>query len=311
MRRKRTEPGGKPSVVAIGVGVAYGRGAGKRPVLEDVNLQAEQGSLTQVVGEPGSGKSTLLRILAALQKPTSGIVTVSGTPTSRLRPRRLAKLARTQVAPLFDDTTLIPSLSVMENLMLPGDLRRATIVPRELDQVVDGLGLKPILNRRPHQLSESEAQLVRCGRLLLTPAPIVVADEPLRDLSSEQAAAVQDALRRVAFEDGKVVIASGQKPWELSANTHVWKLSGGRLTEWAGGSDSVPVLREVDPASVVLEVEEPVSPATLRSAAMLSAPLAMPPSGSPRAPLSAEQQEVVTRAQKILDSLPGQVAPGP
>ncbi len=304
MRRKRATARSKPSVVASNVDVTYGRGSGGQPVLESVSLHAGEGTVTQVVGSPGTGKSTLLRVLAAVQKPTSGTVRISGVSTSRLRPRRLAKLARTQIAPLFDDTTLIPSLSVLENLALPGQLRRTPAVPRQIDQVVSALGLGPILERRPDQLSKSEGQLARCGRLLLTPAPIVVADEPLRHLGSEQAVAVQEALRRASFEGGKLVIVSGQEPWQLSTQTHVWTLSGGRLTEWVEQAEPTPGLPE--PESVSLS---PVSAVELDRTTLRGAPVATPPSDPTRSPLSPEQREVVARAQQILDSLPGQVAP--
>ncbi len=317
LRRTRGATGQSASIVADSVTVVYGAGAGPA-VLDGVSLQVERGELAQVVGKPGSGKSTLLRCLAALQQPTAGEVFVSGVLTSRLRGRRLAKLSRKQVAPLFEDTALLPSLSVLENLVLPGRLRRSPVVPRQLDAVIETLGLGPTLSRRPDQLSDSENQLARCGRVLLTPTPIIVADEPLRDLSPRQAEAVQGAFIAAALQDGRVVIVSGQKPWESSDDQQVFKLDKGRLSAWGDRQSATPIFKPLKPVAPPAEIEldapapEPVPqdlPAEVHAIIKGQAPPATPPRAPSLTPLSDRQREVVELAQQILGSLPGQIAP--
>src|SRR5512133_634867 len=136
----------------------YGEGDTAVEALRGVSLEVPKGQLTAVMGPSGSGKSTLMHILAGLDKPTSGEVTIAGTPISTLSDSDLTKLRRQHIGFIFQFFNLLPMLTAEENVLLP--LSIAGVKPdREwVDQLIDRMGLTNRRTHRPSELSGGQQQ---------------------------------------------------------------------------------------------------------------------------------------------------------
>src|SRR6266545_4252681 len=163
----------------------YGEGETAVDALRGVSLDVPKGQLTAVMGPSGSGKSTLMHILAGLDKPTSGEVTIAGTALSKLNDSDLTKLRRRNIGFIFQFFNLLPMLTAEENILLP--LSIAGVKPDRgwVDQLVDRMGLANRRTHRPSELSGGQQQRVAIGRALVSRPTIVFADEPTGNLDSK------------------------------------------------------------------------------------------------------------------------------
>jgi len=175
----------------------------------DVSVQIDRGELVGLAGPSGSGKSTLLHLLAALDTPTTGTVTLGGTDTAALSRRRRTQLRLDRVGIVFQHFHLLSSLSARANVALPlvelgySKRRRRDRATTLLERV----GLGDRLTHRPGELSGGEQQRVAVARALATDPPLVVADEPTGELDTDTGAQVLDVLADVT-DDRAVVLAS-------------------------------------------------------------------------------------------------------
>ena len=160
----------------------YGEGDTAVDALRGVSLEVPKGQLTAVMGPSGSGKSTLMHILAGLDKPTSGEVTIAGTEISKLSDSDLTKLRRRNIGFIFQFFNLLPMLTAEENILLP--LSIAGVKPERewVDQLIDRMGLTNRRTHRPSELSGGQQQRVAIGRALVSRPTIVFADEPTGNL---------------------------------------------------------------------------------------------------------------------------------
>ncbi|SDH24908.1 putative ABC transport system ATP-binding protein [Sinosporangium album] len=184
-------------------------GAGDNTVhaLREVSLTAATGELVAVMGPSGSGKSTLLNVAGGLDRPTSGTVAVEGADLSTLRLRDLVALRRRHIGYVFQDLNLIPSLNVIENVMLPHELdgvRRATAKKQAASALAE-IGLAHMAARYPDEISGGQRQRVAIARALVGERRLLLADEPTGALDS---AAGDDilALLRSRCEAGATVL---------------------------------------------------------------------------------------------------------
>jgi putative ABC transport system ATP-binding protein len=193
-------------------GVLFGRGGRKRPsvrALDAVSLAVSPGEFVAVVGASGSGKSTLLHLLAGLDTPTSGAVTVAGAQTETLSERGRARLRLQHIGIVFQRFHLLPSLSARANVALPlveRGVRKRERRERATD-LLERVGLAERASHRPRELSGGEQQRVAVARALVCDPALVVADEPTGELDSATGARVLDLLSAVG-EDRAVVVAS-------------------------------------------------------------------------------------------------------
>ncbi|MDE4132168.1 ABC transporter ATP-binding protein [Phaeobacter sp. QD34_3] len=168
---------------------SYTSGATEMPILRGVSLELEAGTSLALTGDSGSGKSTLLHLAAALEDFDSGEISVSGTLLSGLDEAGRAALRRRQVSLVFQQFNLIPSLSVGSNLSLHARLGQCRDRTWE-QQLVDRLGLAPLLDRFPEQLSGGQQQRVAIGRAMALRPALLLADEPTGNLDETSSEAV-------------------------------------------------------------------------------------------------------------------------
>ena len=188
----------------------YGQGAGAVQALKGITLSIEAGSLTAIVGPSGSGKSTLLNLLGALDTPSSGKVTVAGHDLSRLDDDGRTKLRRDKIGFVFQFFNLLPTLSAIENVLLPAKLagRSGKQLEARASELLTRVGLGGRLHHRPDQLSGGEMQRVAISRSLIMDPPVLLADEPTGNLDSKTGREVMGLLRGAVDQKRTVILVT-------------------------------------------------------------------------------------------------------
>jgi putative ABC transport system ATP-binding protein len=200
--------------------------------LREATLTLDQGSFTAVVGRSGCGKSTLLSLAGAVDLPTSGTVRIDATSTSELGDAALSRLRRTTIGYVFQFFHLLPTLTVLENIVLPLELdhRGASVEARSrANELLDGLGLAAKANLFPHQLSGGEMQRVAIARALAHDPRLVIADEPTGNLDDHNAAIVLEWLGRIAREMGRAVLMATHSREAAATAARIIEMRDGRL----------------------------------------------------------------------------------
>jgi putative ABC transport system ATP-binding protein len=155
----------------------------------------DSGTFTAVMGASGSGKSTLMHILAGLDRPTSGTVTIDGTDITALNDKHLTLLRRREIGFVFQFFNLLPMLTARENILLPLTIAGKDVDQSYFDQLAAAMGLEGRLSHRPAQLSGGQQQRVAIARALVTRPAVVFADEPTGNLDSTTSHEVLSLLR--------------------------------------------------------------------------------------------------------------------
>ena len=184
----------------------YGEGDTLVKALDNVSFSVEQGEFIAIVGPSGSGKSTLLHILGGVDVPTSGEVIINGTKISDLDETALAIFRRRQIGLIYQFYNLIPILTVEENLTLPLLLDGKKPDQKQIEMLVEKLGLENRLKHLPNELSGGQQQRVSIGRALLNSPALVLADEPTGNLDSENSKEIIKLLRQFNKENKQTVI---------------------------------------------------------------------------------------------------------
>jgi len=173
----------------------YGEGATAVHALRGVSLDVERGHLVAVMGPSGSGKSTLMHLLAGLDKPTSGTVTIDGTEITGLDDAEMTRLRREHIGFVFQFFNLLPMLSAEENVLLPLSIAGEKPDREWLEQLLSKTGLADRRRHRPSELSGGQQQRVAIARALVTKPTILFADEPTGNLDSKTGGEILDLLR--------------------------------------------------------------------------------------------------------------------
>mgnify|MGYP001155479630 CR=1 FL=1 len=176
--------------------------------LSGVSLSVERAELLALMGSSGSGKTTLLNILSAIDCPTSGTVEIDGVNIEKMSERELTAFRREKIGIVFQFFNLMPTLSVLENVMLPGLLLKKNFKALELraKALIERVGLSHRLHHRPFQLSGGEMQRTAIARALMNNPAIIMADEPTGNLDSKNAERVLTLIRMLADEERKTFI---------------------------------------------------------------------------------------------------------
>jgi putative ABC transport system ATP-binding protein len=201
--------------------------------LRDVTLRVERAELVVVTGPSGSGKSTLLNLVGALDRPTSGTVRVAGHDLSSLTEAEQTILRRDRIGFVFQFFNLLPTLSALENVMLPallaGKDRAAT--SRRAIGLLDRVGLAARHDHRPDALSGGEMQRVAVARALIQDPPLLLADEPTGNLDAASGSEVLRLLREATAEGGRTVIVVTHDPRVAGLGDRRVRLEHGAVAE--------------------------------------------------------------------------------
>ncbi|HEX9416488.1 MAG TPA: ABC transporter ATP-binding protein [Gaiellaceae bacterium] len=173
----------------------YGSGETAVDALRGVSLDVPDGKLTAVMGPSGSGKSTLMHILAGLDPPTSGSVTISGTEITKLGDNDLTKLRRRSIGFVFQFFNLLPMLTAEENILLPLSIAGEKPERAWIDELIGKIGLANRRKHRPAELSGGEQQRVAIARALVSKPTVMFADEPTGNLDSRTSAEILELMR--------------------------------------------------------------------------------------------------------------------
>ena len=190
-----------------------GPGGGTRAVA-GVDLRFERGQFVALVGKSGSGKSTLLNLVAGIDRPTTGEVRVAGTDVHRLDESALATWRGRHVGVVFQFFHLLPTLTVLENVMLPMDLcgtRRGEDARRQALALLDSMGIDDQADKLPAELSGGQQQRAAIARALANDPPVIVADEPTGNLDSRTAERVMDLLCGLARQGRAVLMVTHER----------------------------------------------------------------------------------------------------
>ena len=177
--------------------------------LENVNLQVEQGEFVSIMGPSGCGKSTLLNIIGLLDTPTSGSMTLLGTPTNNMGDVRLSAFRNENIGFVFQSFHLIPSLNVYDNVALPLTYRSGVSksdTQRMVNEVLDRLQMTHRMHHLPSQLSGGQCQRVAIARAIVGNPKILLADEPTGNLDSKMGAEVMNLLHEINKKDGRTIV---------------------------------------------------------------------------------------------------------
>lgn len=177
-------------------------------VLREASLYLKSGDSLAIVGPSGSGKSTLLHILGTLETPTAGSVTLDGQDPFTLNPKKLAQFRNEKIGFVFQDHHLLPQLSALENVLLPGLATGRTSAEQSsrANLLLDTVGLSDRKDHRPAELSGGERQRVAIARALLMKPTLLLADEPTGNLDTTTANEVADLLLDVVNADNSQTI---------------------------------------------------------------------------------------------------------
>jgi putative ABC transport system ATP-binding protein len=218
----------QPPVRLEAVRRTYGRPPGEVVALAGVTVDFPAGSFTAVMGPSGSGKSTLLHCAAGLDEPTSGAVTLVGTPLRGMGETELTILRREHVAFVFQSFNLMPALNVWENVTLPSLLAQRTPDPAWVSRILDRVGLSGRLKHRPGELSGGQQQRVAIARALVSRAQVIFADEPTGALDSHTALEVLGLIRELA-RGGQTIVMVTHDPVAASYADEVLFLVDGQI----------------------------------------------------------------------------------
>ncbi|TVP53206.1 MAG: ATP-binding cassette domain-containing protein [Halomonadaceae bacterium] len=175
-------------------------------LLEGVNLTIAEGESVAIVGKSGSGKTTLLGLLAGLDVPTTGLVELAGAPISTWSEDARAIHRANRVGFIFQSFQLLPSLTALENVMLPLELNHGRQARQEAHEILDRVGLSQRLHHTPRQLSGGEQQRVAIARAFASHPSVLFADEPTGNLDAETGHQVADLLMALNREQGTTLV---------------------------------------------------------------------------------------------------------
>jgi putative ABC transport system ATP-binding protein len=223
----------KPIIDARNLTRIYALGSSKVIGIDTIDLSIAAGELVILKGDSGSGKSTLLSLLAGLDRPTRGELTVAEHDLTTATPADLTHFRREVVGMVFQTFNLMPTLNVLENASLPGLLagKNPSAVKAKAIELLDWLGLSRRGDHLPAQLSGGEMQRTAIARALINDPDIVIADEPTGNLDSRNGQIVVDLLAEMNRKWNRTVILATHSSLADSLATVNFNLKDGMITD--------------------------------------------------------------------------------
>ena len=218
-------------VVATDLSRRYGEGEAAVDALQGVSLAVQTGELVAVMGPSGSGKSTLMHLLAALDKPTGGAVSIAGQDVGSLNDGQVTLLRRNHIGFVFQFFNLLPMLDAEENIKLPLSIAGEKPDPEFFEGLLKRTGLADRRSHRPAELSGGQQQRVAIARALVTKPTVLFADEPTGNLDSHTGADILELLRSSAKELDQTMVMVTHDAHAAEIADRVLFLADGRIVE--------------------------------------------------------------------------------
>ncbi|MCU0662836.1 MAG: ABC transporter ATP-binding protein [Myxococcota bacterium] len=202
-------------------------------VLRGLELQVVQGEMCAVVGASGAGKSTFLHVLGTLDAPTRGQIKVDGMDVTALSARQLAAFRNKTIGFVFQFHHLLPEFTALENVMMPGLIRRVDRAALENDArtILDEVGMSHRLTHRPAELSGGEQQRVALARALVMRPPLLLADEPTGNLDGKTADSIHELFFAMNARHGTTMLLVTHNPSLAARMQRVLRLEAGQVCE--------------------------------------------------------------------------------
>jgi putative ABC transport system ATP-binding protein len=220
----------------------YGSGDAIVHALDGISIDFPQGQFAAVMGPSGSGKSTLMHILAGLDRPTSGTVSIGGVRIDGMRDKELTRLRRDRIGFVFQAFNLLPMLNAEENILLPLSIAGRKPDPDWYHGMIAAVDLEDRLSHRPAELSGGQQQRVAVARALVSRPAVVFADEPTGNLDSHSSGEVLELLRRSVDELGQTVIMVTHDPRAAATAERVVFLRDGTVAQDRGRASADEIL---------------------------------------------------------------------
>ena len=223
----------------------YGEGQTAVDALRGVSLDVARGKLTAVMGPSGSGKSTLMHILAALDRPTSGHVTIAGTRLGKLSDTEITKLRREHIGFVFQFFNLLPMLTAEENILLPLSIAGQKPDRGFYDDLLSKVGLADRRQHRPSELSGGQQQRVAIARALVTRPTVVFADEPTGNLDSKTGGEILELLHSSVEGYGQTMVMVTHEARAAAVADRILFLADGSIVKDLGGANEEQILETI------------------------------------------------------------------
>jgi putative ABC transport system ATP-binding protein len=220
----------------------YGEGATAVHALRGVSLDVQRGQLVAVMGPSGSGKSTLMHILAGLDKPSTGTVTIAGTEITGLDDADMTRLRRDHIGFVFQFFNLLPMLTAEENVVLPLSIAGEKPDQAWLEQLLTKMGLADRRKHRPSELSGGQQQRVAIARALVTKPTILFADEPTGNLDSKTGGEILDLLRDSVRDYNQTIVMVTHEARAAAIADRIMFLADGLIVKELTDTDQAQVL---------------------------------------------------------------------
>jgi putative ABC transport system ATP-binding protein len=235
-----------PVVSATSLTRRYGSGDTAVDALRGVSVEIASGELTAVMGPSGSGKSTLMHILAGLDRPTSGDVSIAGTAIGALNDTQLTKLRRDHIGFIFQFFNLLPMLTAKENILLPLSIAGEKPDADWVDELTTKVGLASRLSHRPSELSGGQQQRVAIARALVSRPTVMFADEPTGNLDSRTSSEILELLRDSVSSYGQTTVMVTHDAHAAAIADRVLFLADGLIVKDIGPSTAHRILETLE-----------------------------------------------------------------
>jgi len=249
-RPESGEPGlGPAAVSAVDITRRYGRDESAVEALAGVSIDVPVGQFTAVMGPSGSGKSTLMHILAGLDQPTEGTVTIAGLEISSMSDGELTRLRRRHIGFVFQFFNLLPMLTAEENIVLPLSIAGEKPDRAWVEELLETVGIADRRTHRPAELSGGQHQRVSIARALVTEPTVLFADEPTGNLDSNTSRDVLELLRNSVDGLGQTIVMVTHDPQAAAQADRILFLADGLIVKEIRASTAAEVLEAMQEVS--------------------------------------------------------------
>lgn len=214
-----------------GLTKVYGKGDNKVVALDDVSFSVNKGEFVAIVGASGSGKSTLLHLIGGVDRPTSGKVFIDDKDIFAMNDDKIAIFRRRQVGLIYQFYNLIPILNVEENITLPLELDGKSVDEKELNSMLNTLGLSSRRKHLPNELSGGQQQRTSIGRALIPHPAIILADEPTGNLDSKASDEIVDLLKMSNKKYNQTIVMITHNPDIAAKADRIITLEDGHIVK--------------------------------------------------------------------------------